>query len=86
MTVNDLYQVSIITGSMMKFDRPISLSVLSSRDSVQQTIHEGDRGAAVIVNSLSTAIIPLLPEKPQNQDASVSNEVDWEIVRIVDTK
>lgn len=63
-----------------------SLNVLPSRDSVEQAIHGGDRGAAATVNPLSTAVIPLLPEQPQNQDASIPNEDEWEIVRIVDKR
>ena len=68
------------------FDRPISLNVLSSRNPVEQAIRGGDRGAAATVNSLSTAVIPLLPEQPQNQDASVPDEEEWEIVKIVDKR
>ena len=49
-------------------------------------IRGGDRGAAATVNLLSTAVIPLFSEQPQNQDASVSNEEEWEIVMIVDKR
>lgn len=67
-------------------DRPISFNVLSSRDPVEQAIRGGDRGAAAIINPLSTAVIQFLPEQPQNQDASVSDEEEWEILRIVDKR
>lgn len=67
-------------------DRPVSLNALSSRDSVEQAIRGDDRGAAATVNLLSTAVISLLPEQPQNQDASVPDKEEWEIVRIVDKR
>ena len=67
-------------------DRPISLNVVSSRDSVEQIIRGGDRGTTATVNPLSTAVISLLPKQPQNQDASVPDEEEWEIVRIVDKR
>lgn len=81
-----LSPLTIAEPTASPLDRPISLNVLSSRDPVEQAIHGGDRGAAATVNPLSTAVIPLLPEQPQNQDASVPDEEEWEIVRIVDKR
>ena len=81
-----LSPLTIAESTVFPLDRPISLNVLSSRDPVEQAIRGGDRGAAATVNSLSTAVIPLLPEQPQNQDASVPDEEEWEIVKIVDKR
>lgn len=79
-----LSPLTIAEPTASPLDRPISLNVLSSRDSVKQAIHGGNRGAAATVNPLSTAVILLFPEQPQNQDALIPNEDEWEIVRIVD--
>lgn len=69
------------------FDRQISLNVALYRDPVEQTICEGDYRAAATVNPLRvTAAIPPLPEQSQDQGASVSDEEEWEIIRIVDKR
>ena len=81
-----LSPLTITEPTASTLGRPISLNVLSSRDPAEQAIRGGDRGAAATVNPLSTAVIPLLPEQPQNQDASVPDEEEWEIVRIVDKR
>ena len=75
----------ITVPTAFPLDRPISLNVLSSHGPVEQTTRGGDRWAAT-VNPLSTPIIPLLPKQPQNQDALVPDEEEWEIVRIVDKR
>ena len=74
-----LSPLTITFPTASPLDHPISLNVLSSRDPVEQTIRRGDHGAAATVN-------PLLPKQPQNQDASVPDEEEWEIVRIVDKR
>lgn len=69
------------------FDRPISLNVALYRDPVEQTIREGDCRAAATINPLRvTAAIPPLPEQSQDQGASVSDEEEWEIIRIFDKR
>ena len=65
-------------------DYPISPSVALSRGPVEQAIRGGDRGAAATVHPPHTITVTSpLPEQPQDQGASVLNEVEWEIVRIV---
>ena len=79
--------LSFITVSFaFSFDGSILFNALPPRDPVEQTTREGDREAAATVNSLSIAIIPLLPKQPQNQDASVPDEKEWKIVKIIDKK
>lgn len=68
-------------------DRSISLNVALYRDPVEQTVREGDCGAAATVNPLSvTAAISPLPEQSQDQGASVLDEEEWEIIRIADKR
>ena len=82
-----LSPLNIAEPTAFPLDRPISLNAVSSCDPVEQIIREGDREAAVaIIDLLSIFVIPPLPKQLQNQDASVSDEEEWEIVRIVDKK
>ena len=85
-TYGCLGPLTITVPTASPLDHPISLNVLSSRDPVEQTIRKGDHGAAATVNPLGTAVIPLLPRQPQNQHASVPDEEEWEIVKIVDKR
>ena len=66
--------LTITESIVFSLDRSISLNVLLFRDSVEQTIRENNHRVAATVNSLSTAVISLLFEQSQNQDASVSNK------------
>lgn len=84
MTQGCLSPITVPTASPLR--SPIPPNALPPHDPAEQTTRGGDRGAAATVNPLSTAIIPLLPKQPQNQDASVPDEEEWEIVRIVDKR
>lgn len=61
-----LSPLTITESTASPFDCPIFLNVLSSCDRVEQAICRGNRGAAAIVNLLSTSVIPLFPEQSQN--------------------
>ena len=65
------------------FHRPISPSVALSHDRVEQTIREGDHETATIVHPHPITVIPSLLEEIQDQEGSVLDEAEWEIVRIV---
>ena len=75
-----LSSLNIAEPTAFSFDRSISLNAVSSCDSVEQTIREGDREAAVAtIDLLSIFVIPLLPKQLQNQNASISNEKKWRL-------
>lgn len=84
--INELnLHISLFTLIKALWERVYTHNYLSSRDPVEQTIRGDDREAAVAtVNPLSTPIIPPLPKQLQNQDASVLDEEEWKIVKIVD--
>ena len=66
------------------FNRPISSSVPLYLDRVTQNVRENDRRAAATLHLPHAATVPLpLLKQPQDQQGSVSDEEEWEIVMIV---
>lgn len=64
-----------------------SPSVAISRNLIKQAIRGGNRGTAATVHPPhAITVISPLPEQPQDQEASVLDEEEWEIVRIVDKR
>lgn len=63
-------------------DHPNSFNIALSHDRVEQTILEGNRGAAATIHLSHTTATSPLPEQPQVQGGFVSDE-EWEIIRIV---
>lgn len=77
---------AIMESTISSPDRSSSFSIALSHDRVEQTIREGNRGAAATIH-LSHIITstPQLPEHSQVQGRLVSGE-QWEIIRIADKR